>query len=102
MHVDDVRLGIEVKVSDVLQKHGAGGDLTGVAHQILEKLEFAWLQLDLLSSAGHPPGQQVELQVGFSGIGSRLSLAPIVRRVRGRLLSRTSSIAHRLWGRDDP
>ena len=62
--VDDVGLGIEVVVPHVFQEHGAGDDLSGVAHQVLEQPELPGLQLDLPAGAGDGAGQQIHLQVG--------------------------------------
>src|SRR5687767_14592292 len=46
MNVDDVRLGIEVVLPDILQQHRAGHDLSRMAHQIFQEAEFAGLKLD--------------------------------------------------------
>ncbi len=47
----------------LLQQHGAGHRLTGVAHHEFQQLEFARLQVDLLALAQHPAVDQVHLQV---------------------------------------
>src|SRR5690606_15003291 len=62
VHVDDVGLGVEMVVPDVLQQHGAGDHLAGVLHQILEQPELARLQLDGLAVALHGAAEAVELQ----------------------------------------
>src|SRR6202011_1643978 len=38
MRLDDVRLGIEMKIPDMFQKHGARHDASLVAHEIFQKL----------------------------------------------------------------
>src|SRR5512132_1389161 len=53
VHVDDVRLRIEVVVPDALEQHGSGYDLALVAHQVLEQSELPRLQVDRLAGAGH-------------------------------------------------
>src|SRR5579864_6562701 len=41
MNIDDVGLRIEVVIPDLLQEHGAGDDVPGMPHQILEEPELA-------------------------------------------------------------
>ncbi|MNN41889.1 hypothetical protein D3C81_1560330 [compost metagenome] len=48
---------------DLLQQHGARHRLAGVAHQELQQLELARLQVDLGRAAMHGAGDQVHLQV---------------------------------------
>src|SRR5258708_646250 len=53
--VDDVGRGVEMKIPDVLQQHGAGYDAACVPNQILQKLEFPGQQQDVLAApAGSP------------------------------------------------
>jgi hypothetical protein len=61
--VDDVGLGVEVVFPDLLQQHGAGHRLAGVAHQEFQQLELARLEVDLLALAVHGAADQVHLQV---------------------------------------
>src|SRR5688572_20021847 len=63
MHVDHVGLGIEVIIPDILQKHGAGDDVAGIAHQIFKELELAGLQENGLASAGDRSRQKIHLKV---------------------------------------
>ena len=49
MDVDDIGLRVEVIVPDILEQHGAGHDMAGIAHEIFEQLEFARLQQDRLA-----------------------------------------------------
>ena len=51
VHVDDVRLRIEVIVPDALEQHRARHDLTDVTQQELEQLKLARLQDDRLAGA---------------------------------------------------
>src|SRR5271165_6877791 len=63
VHVDDIRLGIEMIVPDMLEQHGPGDDLAGVLHQVFEKAKFARLQDDLFAAAGHLVRKPVEREV---------------------------------------
>src|SRR4029079_17431074 len=38
--LDDAGARVEVKIPDVFEQHRAGDELAGVAHQVLEQLEF--------------------------------------------------------------
>src|SRR5262245_30420249 len=62
--LDDVGLRIEMKIPDVLQKHGPRHHATGVAHQVLEQLELARLEVDARAGARHRALDQVELEIG--------------------------------------
>src|SRR5512147_2173544 len=53
VHVDDVRLRIEVVIPHGLEQHGSGYDLALMAHQVLEQPELPRLQVDRLAGAGH-------------------------------------------------
>src|ERR1700737_2101844 len=48
--VDDIGRRIEMKVPNVLQQHGPGDDAAFVAHQILQKLELAGKEQDILAA----------------------------------------------------
>jgi hypothetical protein len=63
MNVDDIRLGVEMVIPDVLEKHRAGDDLAGMPDQVFKKPELARLQRDLLRAARHAMGQPVEHEV---------------------------------------
>jgi hypothetical protein len=63
MRVDDVGLGLEVIVPQILEQHGAGHHVAGMAHQIFEQLELLRLQLDLAAAARDPAGHHVDLQI---------------------------------------
>src|SRR5215470_13785186 len=58
--VDDIGRRIEMQVPDVLQKHGARDDAAFVAHQILQQLELARQQLDLLAAPACGAVDQVD------------------------------------------
>ena len=62
MHVDDVCLGVEVIVPDILEQHRAGDHLAVMPHQILEQPEFTWLQRDLAAVARELVGEAIELE----------------------------------------
>ena len=51
MYVYHIGLRIEMIVPDIFKQHGAGHDVAGVADQVLEQFEFAWLQHDGLAVA---------------------------------------------------
>src|SRR6185437_7291210 len=71
-------LRIEVVVPDILEQHRAGDDLTGVAHEVLEKLEFPRLQLDDARAAPDLAGEEVDVQVAHleGGLRAVLPAAP--------------------------
>src|SRR5260370_20735380 len=53
--VDDVCRGIEMEIPDLLQQHGPGYDAAFVAYQILQKLQFPWIQYHIPADpATHP------------------------------------------------
>src|SRR5437773_1811928 len=56
--VDDVRRGIEMKVPDVLQQHRPGHHATLVANQVLQQLEFAGKERDILAAPAGGPQHQ--------------------------------------------
>src|SRR6266481_963877 len=61
--VDDIRRGIEMKIPDVLQQHGAGYHAALVAHQILQKLEFPRKKKDGLAVAARAPRHQIDREI---------------------------------------
>ena len=63
MSLDDVRLGIEMEIPDGFQQHGARHDSVGVAHQKLEQLKLAGLQLHGPAAALDPALEQVQFQI---------------------------------------
>ncbi len=71
VHVDHVRLRVEVIVPDVLEQHGARDDLAGMAHEVLEELELARLQLDGARAARDLAGEQVDAQIAHFERGLR-------------------------------
>ena len=74
-----------MQVPHPLQEHGARHHLSGAAHEKLEELELARRELDLAPAAGHPPGDQIELEIldlearGFAARG-----APAQQRLDAR------------------
>ena len=64
MDIDDVGLGVEVVVPDVLQQHRAGDHLAGVPHQVLEDTELPRLEVDRLTRPGDLVGDQIHLEIG--------------------------------------
>src|SRR5438046_1802065 len=61
--IDNVGRGIKVQVPDMLQQHGARYDAALIAHQILQQLEFAGQQLDLLAAPACGAVDQVDGEV---------------------------------------
>jgi hypothetical protein len=47
----------------MLQNLGAGEDLSGRAHQILQQIEFAGGQFHTVFAAAHLPGDAIEFQL---------------------------------------
>src|SRR5882762_8655747 len=63
INVDDICRGVEMKIPDVLQQHGAGYDAAGVANQILQELEFPRKQYDVLAAPAGGPRHQVDGEI---------------------------------------
>src|SRR6266700_105541 len=61
--IDDVCRGIEMKIPDVLQQHGAGHDAAFVAREILQKLKFPGQQRDVLAAAARGARHQVYREI---------------------------------------
>ncbi len=76
VHVNHVGLRVEVIVPHLLEQHGAGDDLPGMAHQVLEQAELARLHVYALAGARHRAREQVHLEIGDAELGGR--------RVHGR------------------
>ena len=66
MHIDDVRLRIEMIVPHIFQQHGPGDYLSCVTHQIFKQPELARLQLQLLTTAADRVGQTVKFEIGHA------------------------------------
>jgi hypothetical protein len=67
--VDDVGLGIEVIVPDVLEDHGFGDDLVLVAQEVLEEEKFAGLEIDFGRAAPDFAGEEVHFEIGEGEAG---------------------------------
>src|SRR5262249_15627286 len=67
--LDHARARVEVKLPDILEQHGAGHHLPGVAHQVLEQLELLLLQLDAATRPRDRALQPVHLEVGHAQQG---------------------------------
>src|ERR1700722_2793364 len=63
VHVDDIGLEREVVVPHVLEQHRARDHLTGMAQEVLQKLEFARQQINPGASAMHRLFDQVHFKV---------------------------------------
>ena len=63
VHVDDVSLGVKVVIPDIFKQHGAGYDLTTVAHEVFEKPEFPGLQSNRLIGSLHLSRKHVHLKI---------------------------------------
>src|SRR5258708_24503651 len=61
--VDDVGRGIEMKVPDMLQQHRPGYDAAFVAHQILQQLEFAGKNRNVLGAPAGGPRHEVNREI---------------------------------------
>ena len=55
----------------MLDDHGPGYAMPGVAHQVFEKPEFAGQHIDQFAATFDRPGQQVELEIGHPQPGLR-------------------------------
>src|SRR5262249_45903607 len=63
INIDDVGIGIEVEIPDVLQQHCARHHPPFVASQIFEKLKLAWQQLDLLTAAANAARYEIHFKI---------------------------------------
>src|SRR3981189_3361726 len=61
--IDDVCRGIEMKIPDVLQQHGARHDAAFVAREIFQKLKFPGQQRDGLAAAAGGARHQVYREI---------------------------------------
>ena len=59
MHIDDIRLGIEVIVPDIFQLHGSRHHFPGMPPEIFEQLKSARLQHDDRAIAAHFPRKRI-------------------------------------------
>src|SRR6267154_6509814 len=85
MDVDHVGLRVEMVFPDILQEHGAGDDLSGMAHQIFEKTELARLQLDGGTVALGGTGEKIELEIADGDLGlHRARIAAADERIEPR------------------
>ena len=51
---DDVRMGVEMNVPNVLQQHRARYHLSRMPHQVFKQAEFPGLELDQFPAPSHP------------------------------------------------
>src|ERR1700730_5821515 len=63
MHIDDVRLRIEMIVPDVFQQHGPRHPLPWLPDQIYQQPELACLPRQLILAARHPGRETVEFEI---------------------------------------
>src|SRR5258708_5040125 len=73
LHIDRVRLRIEMIIPDRFEEHGARDDLSLVTNQILEKPKLSRLQRDRLICPLGPPSSQIEFQIRDLQFGTILS-----------------------------
>src|SRR4029079_9904441 len=66
MHINDVGLRIEMIIPDILEKHGASHDLSGMLHQIFEQPELARLQGQFLLATRYAVRETVEFEVAHT------------------------------------
>src|SRR5882757_2666431 len=74
IHVDNICRGIEMKIPDVLQQHGAGYDAALITRQIIQKLKLPRQESDILAAPADGPRHQVDREIadtqdGFLGDG---------------------------------
>jgi len=67
--VDDVGLGVEVVIPDVLEDHGFGDDLVLVAEEVFEEEEFTGLEIDFGRAAPDFAGEEVHFEIGEGEAG---------------------------------
>src|SRR4030081_1997981 len=58
--VDNICRGIEMKIPDVLQQHGAGYDAAFVTRQILQKLKLRPQEIAILAATPARPRRQAD------------------------------------------
>src|SRR5882757_9735827 len=63
MRLDDVGLGIEVKIPHALEQHCARDHAIGMTHEKLQEAELARLEIDPHAAACHHAFQQVEFEI---------------------------------------
>src|ERR1700688_4475422 len=61
--VDNICRGIEMKIPDMLQQHGAGYHAAFVMHQILQKLKLPRQEGDVLAAPADGPRHQVDREI---------------------------------------
>src|SRR5882762_9487842 len=61
--VDNICRGVEMKIPDVLQQHGAGYDAAFVTRQILQKLKLPRQESDILAAPADGPRHQVDREI---------------------------------------
>src|SRR6478735_456249 len=71
MDVDDVRARIEVIIPDLLEHHRPRDDLSGMAGEEFEQVEFARAERDVAAGAGDVAGEQVDLEIADRELGLR-------------------------------
>src|SRR5690349_15915933 len=59
MHVDHIRVDVEVVVPGGFEQHRARDDLAGVSHHEFEQLVFTRLEVDGLTRAAHYSGGRI-------------------------------------------
>src|SRR5882724_6100759 len=62
--LDDVGLGVEMKIPYALEQHRTGDDLLGISHEELEQTKFTRQQFDRLAAPCHLASDQIHLEIG--------------------------------------
>src|SRR5690606_1499542 len=76
VHVDRVRLRVEMVLPDVLQEHRSCDDVAGVAHQELQQPELSWLKVDARAGPCAGAGEQIQFEIRHPQPGLDLAWAP--------------------------
>ncbi len=63
MHVDEIALGVEVKVPHPFEQHGTRHHLSGATHQEFQELQLARGELYFAPAADDAAPQQIKLQI---------------------------------------
>ena len=63
VHVDQVRLGVEMQIPDLLEHHRARDHLTGMLQQQLQQLEFFGSQFEFAIGTVGTPGETIEFEI---------------------------------------
>src|SRR5436305_14944787 len=63
--LNNIRLGVEMKLPNMFQQHRMSHHAVGIAHQIFEQTELPRKQLDGPPAAHYPATDQVHLKISY-------------------------------------